>query len=334
MIYLSPRATALRPELDAVIFDMDGVLVDITTSVRVALIKSVPIYLKEVVGWSTPETLFTTEIVEMFKNSGGFNDDVDLACAIILNYLVKSRENGEADAETLNLLPPSLTRFATRLQQKGGGLKNAEDICLEHYDWRERDIIVRDYDKAKIRQVFREVFGGDLCEQLYRFKPEYYFGPGYIINDTKLIDIAKLPNSNRIGVLTGRTLSETKVGLELCGLTGALTKEQLITQDDGYPKPNPTGLAILASKLDCRKAGIYIGDTRDDYRTVRNLNAKETLPPFLSALVLTGPAGKANRGFFKKTGTDIVADNVNEVLDWINSPSTVQTAPLEVLRTK
>jgi HAD superfamily phosphatase len=334
MLYLTPRAHTLRPDLDSVIFDMDGVLVDITTSVRTALILAVPLYLKAVVGWATPDVLFTSETVEMFKNGGGFNDDIDLACAIVLNYLVKSRENGEADAETLNLLPPSLTRFATRLQQKGGGLKNAEDICLEHYDWRERDVIVRDYNKPKIRQVFQEIFAGEMCESLYGLKREYYFGPGYILNDTKLIDTSKLPDHERVGVLTGRTLSEAKVGLDICGLSDLIPTNRCITQDDGYPKPNPTGLAILASKMNCQKAGIYIGDTRDDYRTVRNLNAKETLPPFLSALVLTGPAGKSNRGFFKKTGTDIVADNINEVLDWILSPDAVQTAPLEPVRSK
>jgi phosphoglycolate phosphatase-like HAD superfamily hydrolase len=332
MIYLSDRARELQSKLDTVIFDMDGVLVNITNSVRPALILSVPAYLHEIVGWATPEKLFTSEIVEMFKNSGGFNDDVDLACAIVLNYLVKSRENGEADAETLNLLPPSLTRFATRLQQKGGGLKNAEDICLEHYDWRERDIIVRDYKKPKIRQIFREIFGGPRCNELYGFEPEYYKGPAYIEYDTNLVDQQKLPKNQKLGLLTGRTATETVVGLEICGLTNDIPAEFRVTQDDGYPKPNPTGLAILASKLNCQSAGIYIGDTRDDYRTVRNLNAKETLPPFLSALVLTGPAGKANRGFFKKTGTDIVAEDVNEVLDWINQPSTADVQPLEALR--
>jgi phosphoglycolate phosphatase-like HAD superfamily hydrolase len=332
MIYLSERARTLQAQLDTVIFDMDGVLVNITNSVRPTLLLAVPAYLREIVGWAAPEKLFTSEIVEMFKNSGGFNDDVDLACAIVLNYLVKSRENGEADAETLNLLPPSLTRFATRLQQKGGGLKNAEDICLEHYDWRDRDVIVRDYNKPKIRQVFREIFGGQHCKELYGFEPEYYKGTGYIDNDTNLLDLTKIPTKQRIGLLTGRTATETTVGLSMCGLDEVIPAEMRVTQDDGYPKPNPTGLAILASKLNCQTAGIYIGDTRDDYRTVRNLNAKETLPPFLSALVLTGPAGKNNRGFFKKTGTDIVAENVNEVLDWINEPSTTTIEPLETLK--
>jgi len=331
MIYLSERARSLQGELDTVIFDMDGVLVNITESVRPALLRCVPLYLREVVGWAAPDTLFTSEIVEMFKNSGGFNDDVDLACAIVLNYLVKSRENGEADAETLNLLPPSLTRFATRLQQKGGGLKNAEDICLEHYDWRERDTIIRDYNKPKIRQVFREIFGGPQTKALYGFEPEFYKGPGYIERDTNLIDKSKLPVSQRIGLLTGRTSSETEAGLIVCGLSNEIPVEARITQDDGYQKPNPTGLAILAAKLNCQTAGIYIGDTRDDSRTVRNLTAKETLPPFLSALVLTGPAGKANRGFFKKTGTDIVAEDVNEVLDWINERGSVSSSMQEQL---
>jgi HAD superfamily phosphatase len=333
MIFLSERAIELQTKLDTVIFDMDGVLVDITTSVRPALLLCVPYYLREVVGWASPDNLFTSETVERFKNAGGFNDDVDLACALVLHYLVKSRENGEADAETLNLLPPNLTRFATRLQQKGGGLKNAEDICLEHYDWREREIIVRDYNRTKITQVFREIFGGKRCPELYGFEPEYYKGPGYIDYDKKLVNTALMPQKQNVGLLTGRTSTETIVGLEICGLETAIPPECRITQDDGYPKPNPTGLAILASKLNCQTAGIYIGDTRDDYRTVRNLNAKETLPTFLSALVLTGPAGAANRGFFKKTGTDIVAETVDEVLVWINQTAStaLSEAPLRIV---
>ncbi len=38
---------------------------------------------------------------------------------------------------------------------------------------------------------------------------------------------------------------------------------------------------------------------------------------FLSAQVLTGPAGKASEKMFRQSGADIVAADVNEVLDWL-----------------
>ena len=75
---------------------------------------------------------------------------------------------------------------------------------------------------------------------------------------------------------------------------------------------------MLARRLESTGAGIYIGDTLDDLRTVRALNALNILPPFLIALVLTGPAGAANLKLFQKNGADLIADDVNEVLTWIN----------------
>lgn len=317
-MYVSPKAQELREKIDTVVFDMDGVLIDIAESIRVVNRLAVPFYLREVLGWQASDELLTNEDIERMKHAGGFNDDWDLAYAVVLFYLVKRRMFPENDADTLSVIGQPITRFANKVSEKGGGLEAAEEILLEHIPRGEIDRFLRDYDKPAIRQVFQELFAGDACERLYGFAPKYYHGPGYAQNDRALIDLAKLPRDKKVGIVTGRTREEAEIGCELCELGDPIGADACITKANGFDKPDPGGLALLCARLGTKNAGIYIGDTLDDLRTVQALNKRGTTPPFLSALVLTGPAGKRNEGLFKREGADIVAADVNEVLDWVN----------------
>jgi len=92
-----------------------------------------------------------------------------------------------------------------------------------------------------------------------------------------------------------------------------------VTKSDGFQKPQPGGLAKLAERMGFSNA-LYIGDALDDLRTVKNFNAAHDPVTFLSAQVLTGPAGKANEKLFRTSGADILAADVNEVLDWLHTP--------------
>ncbi|HEX5322706.1 MAG TPA: hypothetical protein VFW40_02890, partial [Capsulimonadaceae bacterium] len=107
-------------------------------------------------------------------------------------------------------------------------------------------------------------------------------------------------------------------GREFCELVETVAEDACVTKANGYDKPHPGGLELLARRLGTKNAGVYIGDTLDDLRTVEALNKLGSTAPFLSALVLTGPAGKKNESLFRREGADIVAADVNEVLDWIN----------------
>ncbi len=60
--------------MKALIFDMDGVLVDVSQSYRIAI--------KKTAEYFTGEEI-TKEDIQKLKNKGGFNDDVDLTEALI-----------------------------------------------------------------------------------------------------------------------------------------------------------------------------------------------------------------------------------------------------------
>ena len=316
MIYTTPTAEARRSELDAVIFDMDGVLLDITQSIRVVNCLAVPYFLRTVLGWPAPDDLLTSNDIEMFKNAGGFNDDWDLTYALVLHYIAKGREHPGASPETLNVFQPKLTRYAARIKDRGGWLRAAEDIAFEHLTREDRLAVETDYRKYLIKQIFQEMFAGEHCERIYGFKASLYTGPGYVNQDKPLLDLAKLPQDKILGVQTGRTYEEAQIGLEFCDLQTSIAETSLITKRDGFHKPQPGGLAKLAKTLGFSN-GIYIGDTLDDLKAVQNFNRAHGPAKYLSAQVLTGPAGAANDKLFRNSGADIVATDVNEVLDWI-----------------
>ena len=317
MIYATPTALTKRPEIDAVIFDMDGVLIDISKSIRVVNCLAVPYFLRTVLGWPTPDDLLTSADIELFKNAGGFNDDLDLTYALVLFYIAKGRENPSAAPETLNVLQPNLNRFAARVKERGGGVKAAETIMFEHLTRDDLLAVETDYRKHLIKQVFLEMFAGEHSERIYGFTPTLYTGPGYINFDVPLLDVSKLPGDKILGIQTGRTLEEAKFGLELCGLLERIPEANIVTQSDGFKKPHPGGLIALTKKLGFTNP-VYIGDTWDDLRTVQRFNnAPAGEARFLSVQVLTGPAGAANERLFRTSGADVIASDVNEALVWI-----------------
>ncbi len=317
MIYVTPTALAKRAEIDAIIFDMDGVLIDISRSIRVVNCLAVPFYLRTVLGWPAPDDLLTSADIELFKNAGGFNDDIDLSNALVLFYIAKGRENPSAAPETLNVLQPNLNRYAARIKERGGGLKAAEAVMMEHLTRDDLLAVETDYRKHLVKQVFLEMFAGEHSERLYGFAPTLYTGLGYINADVPLLDVTRLPADKLLGIQTGRSLEEARFGLELCGLSERIPNANLITAGDGFKKPHPGGLLALAKRLNFTNA-VYVGDTWDDLRTVQRFNnAPLGEARFLSVQVLTGPAGASNERLFRTSGADVIAADINEALDWL-----------------
>ena len=77
---------------DCILFDIDGVLVDIRKSYNAAIKETVEHVLKFITGNSF-RALVTDQIILKFRQSGGFNNDIDTSYAIILATLSNPPKN-------------------------------------------------------------------------------------------------------------------------------------------------------------------------------------------------------------------------------------------------
>ncbi|MEF8868340.1 MAG: TIGR01548 family HAD-type hydrolase [Haloarculaceae archaeon] len=287
--------------VDAVVLDVDGVLVDVADSYRRAVVESV----ERVHG----ETVAKTDL-QRFKDAGGFNNDWELTYAVAL-YVLASREGLDHDARS----------FADIVAASGGGLEGAEAVVADALDPDCRERVLAAWDRERLRETFQRLYlGPDLYRELEGGDPDALgIDPdegGFLHDEPTLLDPATradLLARFDVGVVTGRPAAEAEIALDRVGLE--LPDELVFTMDSDHPdKPEPDALVALADRFDAG-ALAFVGDTLDDVRTA--VNASEADPggrEFYGVGVLTGGlTGEDGRRKFEGAGADAVLDSVNDL---------------------
>ena len=89
-IYMDDSIKNEIKKLDAIIFDCDGVLIDVTKSYDLAIQKTTQFIVANMANISNPITI-DSKIIDGFKSTGGFNDEVDLTYAVILSIIAADK---------------------------------------------------------------------------------------------------------------------------------------------------------------------------------------------------------------------------------------------------
>lgn len=281
------RRTAQKIKADTIVLDIDGVLVDVHASFKAAVCQGAEFYLAHFCGLM--DIRVSPEETVWFKSAGGFNNDWDLALAIVLYYRCQPAF--------------SLADYTKRLHSLGGGLSAVKSVLHCQIDQTERE---------RVAMVCQEFYaGGKYCERLYG-RPLSCLTR----NISALLELEKvllnlpllLKCDLKLGILTGRNWREAELVLEKTGLLPYLKRENILTSDDGLCKPDCECLNVLSARLKTVQ-GIFVGDTLDDLRTT-----KGTAIPWVSGIVLSGGGEK---DFFIHEGADVIADNINELLNFL-----------------
>lgn len=308
------------PKVEAMIFDIDGVLVDASESYRLAVCEAVRFFVQNELNWIVDAPPLTPEEVDAFKKAGGFNNDWDLTQAAALFLLFKSLKHGVKQVSALKRLRPSLEEFLAEVSAEGGGLSNAEKFVIGRLELRQRRDLARLWKRRLLVQLAQEFYAGrKWCPRLFGFEPQYVdIESGFLERERTLIELSLLPKDMKLGILTGRAKRETMLALERMGLTHIIPEEFWVTDDDPIRKPDPKALTILMEKLGANCA-IYVGDTIDDLKMVNDYKERTNLsdPTIWVCMTLTGPNGEKNRSFFLEQGADIVATDINALLGYL-----------------
>lgn len=293
--------------IDGIIFDCDGVLIDITKSYDLAIKEVTKYFLKE---FGIEKSLsITSDIIEDFKSTGGFNDEVDVTYASILSLVVANR---------MKILEKKfLCNVINNADQTG--IKSVEKY-IETLPVDISDIIKKlDYpethDTNLLYSVFDQMFyGPELYYKLFK-KQSKFSGRGFIENDVNLLKkdlIAKLKKKfkNKLAIVTGRGRESIIYTL------GALLEEfdlknSVFLEDEprDLAKPNPESLIRSISGLDS-SCCLYVGDSMEDY-----IMAKKTIEKgfdtIFCAIFGTSKSPELKRSFFEQKNTSMILQSID-----------------------
>jgi len=242
----------------AVIFDVDGVLLDARASYHAVAEEAARRAVQEVLGRGEAPFDRAAE-VPRFKAAGRFNDDWEMSRGIAI--LMHLRRTGNA---------PPLGDFLARAQGRG-----VEGLAAAFPD------VAARYPQAHLSRLCGALYGGrSRCRDLFGFEateaiddaPEQ----GFWERETKLVDpdlLRRVAKAFPIALYTGRNPGEAALALVRCELH---VPKELCWVADGRPrKPDPAGLEFLCDKLLAGSGeALFVGDTADDEQAARAARAR------------------------------------------------------------
>ena len=285
-------------QADAVVLDVDGVLVDVADSYRRAILETVERRHGQTID---------RETIQRFKDAGGFNNDWELTDAATLFVLAKQAGYAGDAADFTDAI-------ATHHE---GGLDAALDVLREAAaaDGFDADAVAAKWDPEGVRATFQALYlGAERYRDIEGAEPPFE-APGYIHDEPVIVTpetIQALQAEYEVGVLTGRPSAEADIALERAGLD--VPAEHRFTMDDWEAgKPDPHALVTLAERFDAETT-VFVGDTLDDVRTAVNAAAADPGRTYHGVGVLTGGlTGESGREKYEGAGATAVLDSVNDL---------------------
>lgn len=302
-------------KLDAMIFDCDGVLIDVTNSYDLAIKKTVSFMIKKLVQIEKSD-LVTTKIIDGFKATGGFNDEVDVTYALILSIIAATK------------MQKPITKFIFYVIKNSDqtGIKSVEkyldSLKIKLTEIRKKMC----YPSQKLNILsltFDEIFyGAKLFYQLYKKKPQFFDGKGLIENDVvlvkkELIDKLKKQFGKKLAIVTGRGILSARHSLKKL-LEEFDLKNSMFLEDKprNLSKPNPQSLVMAIKGLNS-SCTAFVGDSVEDFLMARKSDKLGNKTLFCG-IYGTSKDPKTKRALFEKKGADMILETIDLIPKALN----------------
>ena len=299
-------------EFDSIIFDCDGVLIDVTTSYDTTINKTISYVLKEIAD-ITVDTPLTNEMLLKFKSTGGFNDEIDITYSGVLCYIAAKKLNKEPTELILDVLNNAddtgiayIEGFLDKIDVDISDIKSR----LNYPSVEKNDLIHATFD-----QLF---FGPELYEKIFQKKSKFS-DKGFIENDNiivtfALIEVLKKKFNDKIAIVTGRGLNAISSSLkEILNQFNVENSVFLEDESRDLAKPNPQSLIRTMKGLNSKNC-LYVGDSMEDM-----LLAKKTSELGFNA-TFCGIYGSSKlpemkKKLFTESGAPLILETINQLPD-------------------
>ncbi|MCL2480212.1 MAG: HAD hydrolase-like protein [Spirochaetaceae bacterium] len=313
-----------------IIFDMDGVLIDVSSSYRECVRKTASIFLLPCINSELlPQPLFSLTDLAFLKGTGSLNNDWDLTHKVITMMFSKisgkreSLNREEWDVKELACFLKSEEKPIEKLFKEAGTLKFKEVDFFYKGDVGSGNII---------KQIFQEVYlGKQLFSETYGFRAQHYLEEALILKEKLLIErdvLSYLAAFHKLAIATGRPAAEALYPIrenninffeKILTLDDCIAAENEAEKNKGEKislgKPHPFMLDAIASYYESRGALseklYYIGDMPDDM-----IAAKRSKYRFCAIGVTYSSPNKTNSlSRLKEAGADYIANTPQELIE-------------------
>ena len=319
-----------------IVFDMDGVLVDVSGSYREAVRLTARCFFQSArSGAKLPDPLFSLEDLADIKQSGGLNNDWDLTAVVIdLLFGRVKREQLVKTGDSWQAFDDAMTRCD--VGELANFLKSDSRPLTALYQGRKKprhDLVRRLYSGDVgsgnvIKQIFQEIYLGQaLFSRIYGMAPRIYSGRGHIFKEKLLIErnrLKKLSEKNILAIATGRPKPEADITLDhfnirqnfelIYTLDDCLKAEDQLKEKEGkavsLSKPHPYMLDAIADETGDRVLNrYYIGDMPDDMQA-----ASRAKSGFIGVgLVVSAPEKETLKYKLKQAGAHYVVEKFEDL---------------------
>ncbi len=306
-IYIDDSIVDDLTRSDGIIFDCDGVLIDITKSYDLTIKKTTK-YVLENLSQINDSIDIDSKIIEGFKSTGGFNDEVDLTYASIISIVAAKKLQRDQREFIFEVIKNCDTSGIISAEKYIETLTEIRDI-KNQLNYPENS-----HDNQLYKTFDQFFYGSGLYQKIFK-KDSNFFESGLIendiiiVNDT-LISQLKTKFNSKISIVTGRGLESVRYSLKnLLGQFDLPSSKFLEDEPRNLAKPNPSSLIEAIKGMNIKNA-IYVGDSMEDLIMAKKAS-KQGYKTIFCGIIGTSKYPKEKLEFFKKNGTLLILESIN-----------------------
>ena len=313
-IYVDDSCVDTIKKLDAIIFDCDGVLIDITQSYDLAIIKTTQ-YVLENIAKINDAIDVDFKIIDGFKSTGGFNDEVDLAYAAIISLVAAKKLQKDQTDFIFDVINHADSTGIVSVEKY---LKDIVDIS----DIKEKLSYPGTHHENPLYKIFDQLFyGPKLYEKLFgntsKFTESGLIEQDDVILNEKLIQTLQKKFDSKIGMVTGRGKESVSYSMkELLNEFDLNNSAFLEDEPRELAKPNPKRLLDSIQGMNSVST-LYVGDSMEDFimaKKVSDLGHQTTF----CGIIGTSKNPQEKLELFEKNGAVLVLDSIHLIPKVLN----------------
>ncbi len=294
-------------DFDSIIFDCDGVLIDVTNSYDKVIMKSTDLMLKQ--STNNLDTIpVTPQIIDAFKKTGGFNDEVNLTYAAIISLTAAYKLNKDGNEFIFQVIENadqtginSIDKYLDSLDVDISDIRKKLDYPGRHSD-------------SPLYSIFDQLFyGPELYEKLFNKKSQFnekgFIEYDNVIVTKELLDTLKKRFNDKIAIVTGRGINSIRYSLkELLEQFNVQNSVFLEDESRDLAKPNPEALLRSIRGLNTSHC-LFVGDSMEDLIMAQKATEIGNKTTFC-AIIGTSKEPTDKRKFFEKKGVTLILDSI------------------------